>query len=146
MGIRTKSAGRTAAVLPAVLALLAAGTPTAAYASDSVGTAASADAAQAGAGCRPMAGAPYRVGTTVKADVSSYGCTNGWTFRATLQSSRWDGWATDDTARWFGSTSRVLNDYDCGGVHDHRVLLGVESPTGFEYPTKVSRTVRIDCG
>ncbi|NYE48021.1 hypothetical protein HDA32_003141 [Spinactinospora alkalitolerans] len=131
-----------------MLAGLAAAVPTAAYASEPVAAqgVGTANAAQAIADCAPMAGTPYRVGTTVKADVTSYGCSNGWTFSATLQSSRWDGWNPDDTVNWYGSTHRVLNDYNCSGEHDHRVALYATSPTGFDYPVHFSRTVRLNCG
>ncbi|MUL43687.1 hypothetical protein FZ103_21400 [Streptomonospora sp. PA3] len=138
MKIRAKAAAVSAAAL---LVGMAAAAPAAA----GTGGVGAVDIQEA-AGCAPMAGAPYRIGTTVKADVTSYGCSNGWTFRATLQSSRWWGWAKDDTTRWFGSTHRVLNDYNCGGEHQHRVALWATSPTGYNYPVHIGKTVTLNCG
>lgn len=93
--------------------------------------------------CNGTGFTPYKAGSVrVQADASSSGCDASWRFTATLQSSRWWGWANDASVSWSGSGNRVVG-AGCSGGHDFRV--NVYGTNSISTINRFSNTIYLTC-
>lgn len=93
--------------------------------------------------CSAAGFTPYKAGAVrVQASASSSGCDSSWRFTATLQSSRWWGWANDASVSWSGSGSRVVG-AGCAGGHDFRV--NVYGTNSISTINRFSNTIYLTC-
>ncbi|GAA2636595.1 hypothetical protein GCM10010399_82100 [Dactylosporangium fulvum] len=112
----------------------------------SAASAASASANAAAAACEVTAGAPFKSGSTVRANYLSNGCTGAWYISFYLQRSRGGGsWQTIDSIDYFGNKSGALV-ANCGGSgsYTYRNYREATNPAGITF-TKASSSITFSC-